>query len=65
MLRMNGHDGAVRRANDLVSHAAQHRAPHHHQGLPERVRTRMYDTPHEFNAAMQAEAWDWLKKWLA
>jgi dienelactone hydrolase len=33
-------------------------------GIPDRVRTRLYDTPHEFNAEMQAEAWGWLKKWL-
>jgi dienelactone hydrolase len=33
-------------------------------GLGEKVRTRLYDTPHEFNAAMQAEAWDWLARWL-
>jgi dienelactone hydrolase len=25
---------------------------------------RIYDTPHEFNAQMQAEAWEWLRKWL-
>jgi dienelactone hydrolase len=33
-------------------------------GIPERLRTRLYDTPHEFNAEMQAEAWEWLKKWV-
>jgi dienelactone hydrolase len=33
-------------------------------GVPERVRTRLYDTPHLFNAEMQAEAWEWLRKWL-
>jgi dienelactone hydrolase len=33
-------------------------------GIPERVKTRLYDAPHEFNAAMQEEAWDWLKRWL-
>jgi dienelactone hydrolase len=33
-------------------------------GVPDRVRTRLYDTPHEFNLAMQAEAWDWLAKHL-
>jgi len=33
-------------------------------GVPERLRTRLYDTPHEFNAEMQAEAWDWLAKHL-
>jgi dienelactone hydrolase len=33
-------------------------------GIPERLKTRLYDAPHEFNAAMQEEAWDWLKQWL-
>ena len=33
-------------------------------GLPDRVRTRLYEAPHEFNAEMQAEAWAWLKKWV-
>jgi len=33
-------------------------------GVPEKVRTRLYDTPHEFNAEMQTEAWAWLRKWL-
>jgi dienelactone hydrolase len=30
-------------------------------GVPERFRARMYDTPHEFNREMQAEAWEWLR----
>jgi dienelactone hydrolase len=30
----------------------------------EKLRTRLYDTPHEFNAEMQAEAWEWLRKWV-
>ena len=34
-------------------------------GIPERLRTRLYDTPHEFNAEMQAEAWAWLARHLA
>jgi dienelactone hydrolase len=33
-------------------------------GIPDKCRTRMYDTPHEFNSEMQAEAWEWFKKWL-
>ena len=33
-------------------------------GVPEKLRTRLYDTPHEFNAEMQAEAWGWLKRWV-
>jgi hypothetical protein len=38
------------------------------QPLPRRytrkLRLRLYDTPHEFNAEMQAEAWAWLKRWV-
>jgi dienelactone hydrolase len=34
-------------------------------GAGDRVRTRLYDTPHEFNAAMQDEAWEWLERWLS
>jgi dienelactone hydrolase len=33
-------------------------------GVPDRLRTRLYDTPHEFNAEMQAEAWAWLAQHL-
>jgi dienelactone hydrolase len=33
-------------------------------GVPAKLRMRLYDTPHEFNAEMQAEAWEWLKKWV-
>src|SRR5262249_20953617 len=32
-------------------------------GQPERFRGRLYEAPHEFNAAMQQEAWDWLARW--
>jgi dienelactone hydrolase len=32
--------------------------------IPDRFRGRLYDSPHEFNPAMQAEAWEWLKKWV-
>lgn len=31
-------------------------------GVPEQLRTRLYDTPHEFNVEMQAEAWGWLRQ---
>jgi dienelactone hydrolase len=33
-------------------------------GIPDRLKTRLYDAPHEFNADMQTEAWAWLKQWL-
>ena len=34
-------------------------------GVPERLRTRLYDAPHEFNREMQTEAWSFLEKHLA
>lgn len=33
-------------------------------GVPDHCRTRLYDTPHEFNVDMQAEAWAWLKRFV-
>jgi dienelactone hydrolase len=33
-------------------------------GIAERVKTSLYDAPHEFNAQMQEEAWAWLKRWV-
>ena len=43
---------------------AKLRACYRKAGAPEKFRARLYDAPHEFNAAMQAEAWDWLGKWV-
>jgi dienelactone hydrolase len=33
-------------------------------GSPDRQRCKLFDVPHEFNAEMQAEAWDWLRRWV-
>ena len=33
-------------------------------GVAERQRCITYDGPHEFNPAMQAEAWKWLARWV-
>ena len=33
-------------------------------GVGAKLCLRMYDTPHEFNIAMQKEAWAWLKRWV-
>jgi dienelactone hydrolase len=33
-------------------------------GHTDRQRCRLYDAPHEFNLDMQAEAWDWLRRWV-
>ena len=34
------------------------------QGVDDRLVTKLWPVPHEFNAAMQAEAFDWLDRWL-
>ena len=33
-------------------------------GVSDHCQTRFYETPHEFNAGMQAEAWAWLKRFV-
>lgn len=33
-------------------------------GLPERFQSRFYDVPHQFNSAMQQDAFEWLSRWL-
>jgi len=33
-------------------------------GLPDRIRTSLYDAPHEFSPQMQEEAWQWIKRWV-
>jgi dienelactone hydrolase len=40
------------------------RAVYAAQGRPDRYQSRVYDVPHQFNAAMQEEAFAWLEKWL-
>ena len=33
-------------------------------GAGDKFKGSLYDSPHEFNREMQAEAWAWLKKWV-
>ena len=33
-------------------------------GVPERLGLSIYECPHEFNATMRAQAYEWLEKWL-
>jgi dienelactone hydrolase len=33
-------------------------------GVSERQRCRFYDAPHQFNVQMQAEAWEWVQRWI-
>jgi hypothetical protein len=31
-------------------------------GAPDKQRCLMFDSPHQFNAEMQPQAWDWVRK---
>jgi dienelactone hydrolase len=33
-------------------------------GARDRQRCQLYDAPHQFNAPMQAEAWEWIRRWV-
>ena len=33
-------------------------------GARDRQRCRLYDAPHQFNLEMQAEAWEWIRRWV-
>lgn len=50
--------GGIQHSFDIL-HASYQKA-----GAPDKLRTHLYDTPHEFNTEMQAEAWAWLQQWL-
>jgi dienelactone hydrolase len=52
------HPAGVRAAFDKLA------ACYRKAGIPDRVRTRLYEAPHEFNVEMQTEAWAWLRKWV-
>jgi len=52
------HPGGVSVAFDKLT------ACYRKAGAAEKLRLRLYDTPHEFNKEMQAEAWVWLRRWV-
>jgi len=64
LLVINGSKDALFELGGVRACFDKLRACYEKAGVPDKVRVRMYDTPHEFNAAMQAEAWEWLKKWV-
>lgn len=64
LLVINGSQDGLFDLNGVRSALDKLNAVYEKAGAKERIRTRLYDTPHEFNAEMQAEAWDWLARWL-
>src|SRR5262249_49726536 len=64
LLVINGSRDALFDLDGVRSCFARLEACYNKAGLVEKVGARLYDTPHEFNTAMQDEAWAWLKRWL-
>jgi len=64
LLVINGSQDALFEPEGVQAAFDKLAAAYRKAGVAERVRTRLYDTPHVFNAEMQAEAWEWLRKWV-
>jgi dienelactone hydrolase len=64
LLVINGSKDALFELGGVRASFEKLRACYRKAGCPKKFRARLYDTPHVFNADMQAEAWGWLKKWV-
>jgi dienelactone hydrolase len=60
LLVINGSQDALFEPEGVRASFGKLAACYRKAGAPDNVRTRLFDAPHEFNAAMQAEAWEWL-----
>ncbi len=65
MMVINGSQDALFNLEGVHASFAKLKACYEKAGAPQKLRTLLYDRPHEFNSAMQAEAWNWFDKWLA
>jgi hypothetical protein len=64
LLVINGSKDALFHPNGVRTAFDKLAACYRKAGIPDRVQTRLYEAPHEFNVEMQTEAWDWLRKWV-
>jgi dienelactone hydrolase len=64
LLVINGSKDGLFDLEGVKASFAKLNAAYRKAGVPDHCRTRFYDTPHEFNAEMQAEAWAWLKRFV-
>ncbi|BCS35089.1 hydrolase [Luteitalea sp. TBR-22] len=60
MLFMSGSRDALFDVEGIKASFTKLEACYAKAGVPDRCRTQMYDSPHQFNAEMQAQAWEWL-----
>lgn len=64
MLYMSGTKDGLFDLEGVKASFAKLNACYAKAGVPERCVTRLYDSPHQFNAEMQAEAWAWFERYV-
>lgn len=64
MLYMSGTKDGLFDLDGVKASFAKLNACYAKAGVPERCVTRLYDSPHQFNAEMQAEAWAWFERFV-
>jgi len=64
MLVINGSKDGLFDLDGVKASFAKLNACYAKAGVPDHCGTRLYETPHEFNVAMQSEAWEWLKRFV-
>jgi dienelactone hydrolase len=64
LLVINGTKDGLFDLDGVKASFAKLNAAYSKAGAPDHCRTRFYETPHEFNAEMQTEAWAWLKRFV-
>ncbi len=64
LLFFNGTQDALFDQDAVKASFAKLNACYAKAGVADHCRTRQYDSPHRFNAEMQAEAWSWLERFV-
>lgn len=64
LMVINGSRDGLFELNGVKSCFAKLKTCYEKAGIPEKLSTLLYDTPHEFNLEMQGEAWKWLRRWV-
>lgn len=64
LLVINGSQDGLFELDGVRASFEKLRACYQKAGIREKFQATLYDSPHQFNAAMQDEAWAWLKKWV-
>src|SRR6185503_9708818 len=64
MLVINGSKDGLFDLDGVKASFAKLNACYTKAGASDHCRTRLYETPHEFNTEMQAEAWEWFKRFV-